>query len=595
MHYRITSQIGGGRTGLLFKAPTASARVAFFFKNAPNSISLWWAICLSTAGILAWDSRYFANPDGVSYIEMASKALSHSPSELLNAYWSPGYPALIAIGLWLFHPRPAQEFPFIHLVNFFIFCLTLWAFSFFLRRWLSLMFRLDCASDTDERYIIPFAFCTFLWFMMEFIGVNLITPDLCVAAIVFAAAGIGCKLCSPDSTWKNYLALGCVLGLGYYAKAAMFPLGFAFLASLLLYSKSSGLSRPKVLFSTLVFLLISAPLMTTLSARSGRLSFGEAGRLTYFWYVNQLPTIGWMGGSHDVYGTPQHPPREVMQKPLTLEFASPITGTYPLWDDPSYWNAGAKVRFNLKQQVVALRETLKSYSDFLLRMAVLVGGGIALWMLSLREKFPSGRLGMVWWQITWPLAACAMYALVHVEDRFLGAFLVLFWLGIYGIAIRRLNDSSPAPVLIAVVCSLMIVLFVQVIGAGARAAHDLVRAREPDYETVAVGLDKLGVKDGDRLALVGSAFYPSYAFPYYARVARLRVVAQIPNADEFWSLSPSELDALTDHLAAIGVKAVVARDLDLPSSSTASNWHDLKVSRGIRYEILLLNPKFTGH
>ena len=280
MHYRITSEIGGGSTGLLFKVPAASTRVAWFFKNAPSSMFLWWTICLGTAGILAWDSRHFANPDGVSYLEMAAKALSRGPSELLNAYWSPVYPALITVGLSVFHPHPAQEFPLIHFVNFVIFGLTLWAFSFFLRCWLSLMFQLDRASDRDERYVIPFAFCTFLWFMLEFIGVNLITPDLCVAAIVFVAAGIGCQLCSPDSTWANYLALGCVLGLGYYAKAAMFPLGFAFLALLLLFPKSSGVSRPKLLFSALVFLLTAAPLMTTLSARAGRLSLGEVGRLT---------------------------------------------------------------------------------------------------------------------------------------------------------------------------------------------------------------------------------------------------------------------------------------------------------------------------
>jgi hypothetical protein len=563
------------------------------FQNASGSVSFWWVICLGTAGILAWDSRHFANPDGVSYVEMASGVLSRGPAELVNGYWSPGYPALITVGLWIFHPRPTQEFPFVHFVNFVIFCLALCAFSFFFRCWLSLMFQLDPMSNGNKRYIIPFAFCTFLWFMLEFIGVNLITPDLCVAVIVFLAAGIACQLCCPGSTWKHYLALGCVLGLGYYAKAAMFPLGFAFLAVLLLCPKSSGMRRQKLFLSASVFLLVAAPLMTLLSVRAGKLSFGEVGRIGYGWYVNKLPAVGWTGGLPSIYGTPEHAPRKLMEKPLTLEFASPISGTYPLWNDPSYWYAGAKVRFDLRQQVVAVRETLRSYRDFILRTAAFVGGAMVLWVLSLREKVSSAKPGNVGWQLAWPIAACSMYALVHVEDRFLGAFLVLFWLGIYGIALRRLNNWNTGPILIAVVCSVMIAPTMEVLGAGARTVHDLVRAREPDYETVAAGLGKLGVQRGDRLALVGSAFYPYYAFPYYARIAGLQVVAQIPNADEFWSLSPPELDAVTDRLAVIGVNAVVARDM--PPCSATANWRDVNISRGIRFSILLLKPQPTAH
>jgi hypothetical protein len=67
---------------------------------------------------------------------MASEALHGGPAKLVNGLWSPGYPALISIALFIFHPHPSQEFPLMHLVNFVIFALALWAFSAFLRYWL---------------------------------------------------------------------------------------------------------------------------------------------------------------------------------------------------------------------------------------------------------------------------------------------------------------------------------------------------------------------------------------------------------------------------------------------------------------------------
>jgi hypothetical protein len=72
--------------------------------------------------------------------------------------------------------------------------------------------------------------------------------------------------------------------------------------------------------------------------------------------------------------------------------------------------------------------------------------------------------------------------------------------------------------------------------AGMRTVHDLARSGESDNEMVAAGLDNHGLQGGDRLALIGSPFYPGSAFPYYARIGRLLVVEQIPDADEFWGL-----------------------------------------------------------
>jgi hypothetical protein len=117
--------------------------------------------------------------------------------------------------------------------------------------------------------------------------------------------------------------------------------------------------------------------------------------------------------------------------------------------------------------------------------------------------------------------------------------------------------------------------------------RDFVRPRQSeDYETIAVGLHNLGLHSGDRLALVGSAFWPDGSYPIYARIDRLRVVAQIPEATEFWRLGTQELESLEESLAAIGVKAIVARDR--PDCAVPANWRDITVNQGVRFSILLL-------
>lgn len=279
-------------------------------------------------------------------------------------------------------------------------------------------------------------------------------------------------------------------------KTAMLPLGLGFLG-LLFFMPPKRMNRQKLLFSVTVFLLLSAPLVAILSGRVGRLSFGETGQLNYAWYVNRLQDAGWTGSSPEAYGTPEHPPRKLTQTPLTLEFDSPVSGTYPLWYDPSYWYAGAKMRFDLRQQIIAVKDTLRTYEVFVFRTAAYVAGLVVLFVWCLHEKILPTVPRTFWWQVAWPVAACSMYALVHVESRFLSPFLVLFWLTIYSVLILRLKKRSIAPILATVVCAVMLTLTADLVAAGARTMRDFVRPRQPeDYETVAVGLRNLGLHSG---------------------------------------------------------------------------------------------------
>src|SRR5262245_22426416 len=149
-----------------------------FAQSVLTSTKWWWVFCLFCAVILTWNNRHSMNPDGLSYLDLASEASKHGPVELVNGYWSPAYPSLISAAFFLFHPTADQEFPIVHVLNLFIFVLALVSFSVFYRYWSEMTFERDeAAKDGKSVYITPFAFSVFLWFTLEFIGLEFVTPD----------------------------------------------------------------------------------------------------------------------------------------------------------------------------------------------------------------------------------------------------------------------------------------------------------------------------------------------------------------------------------------------------------------------------------
>jgi hypothetical protein len=248
-----------------------------------------------------------------------------------------------------------------------------------------------------------------------------------------------------------------------------------------------------------------------------------------------------------------------------------------------------KVRFDLRRQITALKETLLTYQALGLESMAFLSGAIVLWVAALHERVRLTALRRLLWQMAWPLAACLMYALVHVESRFVGAFLVLLWLAVYGALMLRLNRRVAAAISATVLCTVMLPFTAHLAKESVRTIRDLICARLPDYQIAALGLTDLGLQKGDRLAIVGNAYDC-----YYARYDGLHVVAQIPNASEFWHLSAPELQLLSERLGGIGVRAVVASNKPEAyalADSPKGTWREIKVSDSVQLSVLLLSPE----
>ena len=91
-----------------------------------------WIILLLLAGIQAWSARFYATPDGVSYLDLSDAVVNGNFGELLNAYWSPLYPALIGIMRVVGRPSPYWEFAVAHLLNWLLFIASLLGYEYFL-------------------------------------------------------------------------------------------------------------------------------------------------------------------------------------------------------------------------------------------------------------------------------------------------------------------------------------------------------------------------------------------------------------------------------------------------------------------------------
>jgi hypothetical protein len=180
-----------------------------------------------------------------------------------------------------------------------------------------------------------------------------------------------------------------------------------------------------------------------------------------------------------------------------------------------------------------------------------------------------------------------MFALVHVEPRYVNPFYVLFFLTLYGPPLDpRSGRASRARLLVMAVAGLSLIPRFAPSFADA-LAHTARTVAAGDFHSghthlkVAEELSRLGLRRGERIAAVGGGFGA-----YYARLARARIVAEVPESDvrSFLLLAPSRQATIYRKLADLGVKAVVS--VGMPAQPGAFRWQPLADTR---YSALFLD------
>jgi hypothetical protein len=141
--------------------------------------------------IHAWSSRNYMNPDGISYLDIGDAYFRGDWATAINAYWSPFYSWLLGAALFVARPSPYWEFTVVHAVNFVIYLFALGCFSFLLREVIRASQPPASAAHAPlpEWAMLTVGYAVFVWSVVKLVSVELVTPDLCVAAWVYLAAG----------------------------------------------------------------------------------------------------------------------------------------------------------------------------------------------------------------------------------------------------------------------------------------------------------------------------------------------------------------------------------------------------------------------
>ena len=159
--------------------------------------------------------------DGLQYIEMARQAAETHGGSLINAYWSPLYAALLAVPLEVFSPTVEQEWVVVRLVEAAIWLFAVAGLGMAARKLASAV---QSEPGVDKAWLALSA-ALFLYLAVWSLATERTSPDLLAGALamwtVWAALGFDER---PRSLSAAAL-LGFLLGLGYWAKTAMLPLG----------------------------------------------------------------------------------------------------------------------------------------------------------------------------------------------------------------------------------------------------------------------------------------------------------------------------------------------------------------------------------
>ena len=536
----------------------------------------FWCVALVLGLLHLWAHRNDVAPDSISYIEIGWATARFGLHQIVNAYWSPLYPFLLSLVFRYFHPAVQWEFTAAHLLNFTVYLASLASFELFLKE---LILQRQAAAESPEksvpvspRTVWIWGYVFFLWAGYFWLGLAWVTPDLCVAVLVYLATALLFLIRRGRGSWLPFAGLGALLGLGYLAKAAMFPLSFVFLFSAFCLGRIAGVSLRVAALRTLlaagVFAGFALPLVLALSAMKGRPTFGDAGSIAYTEYIDRATkTVHWQGEPLGT-GDPAHPTRKIFSDPAVYEFATPIQGSYPPWYDPSYWYEGVRPHFLLKGQLWTLFRAANLYLKIFSKSGALWAVLVAVWFAG-RKALSWGIFASGSWLMILPsVAALAMYSLVLVEFRYVAPFALMLMLWILA-RVRIVAGAQPQ----ALRRFHLVVILAPALALGWAVAHDLYDViRNKPYEpwVVAQHLHAIGIPPGTDLGYIGSG-----GDAYWAHLAGVRIIVEIPYTEQqrFVAADAARRQQVLALFSSVGARAVVTRNAD--AANPADGWRQI--------------------
>jgi hypothetical protein len=310
-----------------------------------------------------------------------------------------------------------------------------------------------------------------------------------------------------------------------------------------------------------------------LSLARGHFTLGESSGYNYLVHVDRARPDWYLQDPVHGAGSFIRPPQRVFSSPPTYSFALPHNVTHPLRFDPSDWTAGVRPRFAFKRQVGEFFSNLSDLRQVAKPLWLVVAVLLLLGFFSIRKNPSTVALTKTWplWVIG--IAGCAMYLVIHVEDRYVGVFLLLIGCGAFfsfrGTP-RRFSALTLAGTVV-LVASLLLPTMWHIRSRYSQIGHGPNEDAQAAFE-----LQQLGIQPGDHVARI-SRLVTDLGIE---RIARVEVVSEVDfaHAREFWSASTSTQQQILALFAAEGTTAVIATAPPL-DGVIQSDWQRLGSTR----------------
>jgi hypothetical protein len=540
----------------------------------------FWTLGIVFAFAQAWVYRYQTSADSISYLDMSDGVMPGGDwHRLINRTWNPLYPFLLGCFRRVFGISSAREIMAAHLLNIGFFILAFVCFEIFLA---SLMRGASAGGSGSTPTValpswvqVSIAYSLFLWGSISAISLGYLRPDMLLSSFFYLAAAILLNMSGRNPSWKHYLSLGVVMGIGFLAKAAMWPIAaLVLMISLFVVTDWRPALKMAVTAFALVF-MIGSLYFVPLSRVVGKITLGQTGAYNYLVHVDRAgPGQGWyLENPGKGSGTFVHPPLRIFSSPPAYAFGQESLVTHPLRFDPAWWMEGVRPRIAVNRQIGESYASLIDLCRSLRWLLPVVAFAVFAWQSGSEDERLQGlrRMGPI---LLLAVAGCGMYSVVHVEARYVAAFLVMFWcaaLAAFQEWPRRIGPRILTVVTLVVVASLLLPtalnLYSKYSEFGRSQNTDAIAAAE---------LQSLGIRAGDHVGRISSLVTDLSI----ERIARVEVVAEVDFtvASSFWTAPIETQRQILELLTANGAKAVIATRPQL-TDANRSEWERLASSQ----------------
>ncbi len=531
---------------------------------------------------------YAINSDVTSYFDLADQIQDHHWNWVVNGYWNPLYPLLLAIVRGLMHADVWHEMQAGRLLNVLTAFLVLGASAYLADSALRLsQSRTPSALLHESRgrisrgALLIASFLVTFWLIVRNLNVNTIRPDLLLTLfLVIGFAALFNILRDPRP--RHFAILGVAFSLAYLTKSVAFPIfAFTILVLALLAIRTRSYFKG-VAVAVLAFVVIAGPFLYALSRKEGHFSSGESGGANYAWYVDGAARFEQQHGQPETKGSALdrllHTSKQLTTEPPVYSYGNWMPGTEPQWFDPSYWNAGLTPKFALRRQISVLisnfamfvRVCLSNAQIFLpLALVILLGGR---WV---RDDWGLHALGPI---AVVAAALLALYLIVLFEGRYVAPSFVMLIVGALAFAYLPATPAVRATLSYSLLVLLAALVFTDV-QSWTRSAREQTQsegASSGSYKreiwTAAHALiSTYGIQPGDTVACYGEdACRVDLTWARLARASiRTEVYVEQANVLAEWN-EAAKNPAFLPALRSTGAKVLVGR---FSSGMTApENW-----------------------